>query len=162
MHTRNTFPTTHIHRYAYRYPIPQHLCSSLGEICWLRTARETASSHSWRELSAFSPQALSPLASSHCFFPETSEMLGWGDQYGIFCPGCEQYLSKAHWRPCQWKANSASGGTPFGEVNYTMCRDCQPHERWRMDPEGRNEPRPTEQLVRLSAIVARGYGRHLE
>ena len=163
MHTRNTFPTTHIHRYSYLYPVPQHLCSSLGEICWLRTALETASSLRWRDLLAFSPLALSPLASSLCLMPEPCVMLSrdWGS-WGILCPGCNRMLPKNAWRPCQWKSGRPDGGSPWGEIKYTMCRECQPLERWQMDPQGLTEPRPDEELDRLSALLGQAHGAHLE
>ena len=84
--------------------------------------------------------------------------------WGIWCPGCKQTLSKAHWRQCQWTANGGKGhhegGDPWGSISYTKCKTCQPRAIWEMDPEGLEEVCPEEELKWLSALLAKAKPEH--
>ena len=80
---------------------------------------------------------------------------GWG----VYCPGCKRTLQKSFWRKCQWNADggrgSNEGGDPWGGVNFTQCKECQPDPLWITDPEGLKEVLPKDLMDRLSALVAK-------
>ena len=118
------------------------------------------------------PLSIRPLAifvaafSIFGFQPSTmlSVLYASGGNWGIWCPGCEQRLSKAHWRNCQWTANGGKGHhegcDAWGGLSYTMCRKCQPNPIWETDPQGLEEKPPEEEMEWLSTLLQRSSPAH--
>ena len=128
--------------------MPQQFCPNL-----LTPGRACASRYGFQQffVAAFSLRGFQPSM--------LSVLSAWGGGWGIFCPGCQQTLSKAHWRSCQWNAKGGKGhhegGDAWGSIAYTKCRTCQPTPIWETDPHGLAEEPPEEEMEWLSALLAR-------